>query len=510
MKKQFHIVCRGSWLSLAQAELFTAKVKAVFPEVELHTIIRETAGDKNQSTPLHLVEGKDFFTKDIQDFLKTGGADFAVHSMKDVSSEEFFANHEYALFDRDDLRDVAIFNEDVIERLQQGQLIRIGTSSPRRSTMALDFLQQGLPWLGTQPRLQALPVRGNVDRRLQQLQEGKFDALILAAAGLNRLLRYEPAEATIRQLLQGRKMMLLPLFECAPAAGQGAIVAETSGDNHDAIKILQAINDPELKNAISSERRFADKYGYGCSREFGVFHLQTNNTRFTYAAGRDEVYRSFEEWSFDMDGLDASEAMFSTAEHMKDFFGYQLLAHTVIDPKASALFIASHKAVHNDALVWHCKQRRVWAAGVKTWLQLSQKGIWVQGCADGLGMELLQSVWEAPLFNLPVSQLQVITNRNSAEEWCKGGWLAAASYQLLPALSETVRQQIAQARYIFWTSFQQYELCCKLLRPDVTHVCPAGKTAQLFQQAGISPVIFPTIKAFRQWKQSAIRSHNVA
>jgi hydroxymethylbilane synthase len=112
MRKEFNIVCRGSWLSLAQVELFCQKVTAHFPNLVLHPIIKETKGDREQSTPLHLVEGKDFFTAEIQEDLRNGIADFAVHSMKDVSGDAFFENSFYRIIDRNDIRDIAIFKED--------------------------------------------------------------------------------------------------------------------------------------------------------------------------------------------------------------------------------------------------------------------------------------------------------------------------------------------------------------------------------------------------------------
>lgn len=119
MKNVFTIVCRGSWLSLAQVELFKSKVAKYFPAVELKTLIKETKGDREQSTPLHLIEGKDFFTAEIQEDLRSGIADFAVHSMKDVSGDQFFEQSFYRIIDRDNIRDVVIFNINIIDKLKK-------------------------------------------------------------------------------------------------------------------------------------------------------------------------------------------------------------------------------------------------------------------------------------------------------------------------------------------------------------------------------------------------------
>ena len=147
MKSTFTIACRGSWLSLAQAEIFKKKVHTVYPGITIEITIIETSGDKEQSMPLHLVEGKDFFTKEIQDYLKNNRADFALHSMKDVSSVDFFNEGQYAIIDREVLNDVAVFNDNVLDKIRNGEKIIIGTSSPRRSNMAAGFLQKALPTL---------------------------------------------------------------------------------------------------------------------------------------------------------------------------------------------------------------------------------------------------------------------------------------------------------------------------------------------------------------------------
>ncbi|NOT94203.1 hypothetical protein [Ferruginibacter sp.] len=296
---------------------------ALYPDIIINTTIIETSGDKEQSMPLHLVEGKDFFTREIQDYLNSNQADFAVHSMKDVSSVDFFAAGHYAIIDREMLHDVAIFNERVIDKIKRGEKIIIGTSSPRRSNMATGFLQKALPKLNEQSvEVEAQSIRGNVDTRLQKLHDGLYDGIILAAAGLNRLLQYEPAKKQVSSLLKNKKLMLLPLFECPPAAGQGAIVAETTDSNTDAIEILNAIKNTALTNAITEERKYAQQYGYGCSQQFGVFHLDTVATSFTYASGKDGDIKSFTECNFKTALNITGKQLFSSTDYMKDFFTY--------------------------------------------------------------------------------------------------------------------------------------------------------------------------------------------
>ena len=509
-KQSFAVVCRGSWLSVAQAEIFKQKVALHFPSVNINIVIKETAGDKNQSTPLHLVEGKDFFTKDIQDFLQSGQADFAIHSMKDVSGEAFFNQNYYAIIDREDIRDVAIFNANIIDKLKNSQPIIIGTSSPRRSNMATHFLQQALPQFNaTLPNIKAIPIRGNVDVRLHKLEtEEMYDGIILAAAGLNRLLQYAPAKKAVAAFLANKKWMYLPLFECPPATGQGAIVVETVANNVDAITILNTIKDTVNHNAIQQERHMAAKYGYGCSQQFGTFHVDLPTISFTYAAGLNANATTFTEWKCTTMELCLQEKIVASSNYMKEFFSYQFDTSIQIPTTCTSVFIASHKAIHSNDSVKQLYQKNIWVAGTKTWLALAKKGLWVNGSSDGLGIDFIDKTWASALVSIVPKDVCIITNTESAANWQQNGRIAIGTYTLHPALSRHLQTEIETADHIFWTSYQQYQLCKSFLKLTVHHYCLPGQTAILLQQQGIQPIIFPSIKAFNIWMKKNTLTNN--
>jgi len=504
MRKEFQIVCRGSWLSLAQVALFCQKVKQHFPEMELKPIIKETKGDREQSTPLHLVEGKDFFTAEIQEDLRNGKADFAVHSMKDVSGDSFFENSFYQVIDRNDIRDIAIFKEDILDKLAAGKPIVIGTSSPRRTLMATEFLQKALPQLSPYPvQVEAKPIRGNVDGRLRKLSDlDDYDGIILATAGLNRLLSYEPSRQTLEELLRNKHKMFLPLFECPPAAGQGAIVVETNQDNQEAIDILKKIADQTHTNAVQAERVYAEKYGYGCSRPFGVFHKNLQHGSFTYASGLDQQLNPFTDWEQTVK-LDASKMqVFSGTDHMRSFYTETNLDQAKLPSTATCIFVASQKAVHSNALVKQCQRKKVWAAGTRTWLALAKKGIWVEGSADGLGLESLMPLFESPLLQMDKSQCCILTNQNSVVGWLSEGWHAVATYCLHPNFDQQLIDAIGKADLVFWSSYQQWLVGSSYAKQTAIHACPSGKTASRLIGLGLNPLVFPTIKAFQSWRQT--------
>lgn len=496
--KDYYIAGRGSWLSLCQIELFRNKVLEVFPDLKMKVKIALTAGDKDQLKPLHLVEGENFFTEDIQECLRNGTADFAVHSMKDVSSLSFFKQNKYAIIDRDELHDIAIFNPEVLNKIEKNEPIVLGTSSPRRSLMATRFLKNHLPQSSTPVNIQAIPVRGNVEVRLQKLSENQFDGLILAVAGLNRLLKYGPSAEMVKHLLKDKKLMLLPLFECPPAVGQGAIVVEAMVENTGAVAVLDKIRDTNLTEAITRERVFGEQYGYGCSRQFGAFHLTKVELPFTYAAGVDQEGQPFEEWNYCEPLAEDDVKIFSAADHMKSFFLHRPI-QADISEEHPVLFFSSHRTLDSIASK-DFSQKKIWAAGTKTWRKLAMKGIWVQGCADALGLEYLESIWQRPLYNIFKKDVQIFTSSASAETWKSKGWLAIEMYDLIPNPGDEIKRAAQDADIFFWTSYQQYLVLKPFIKNNIRHFTLPGRTSEMFKRNNISVDLFPTIRAFNKWK----------
>jgi hydroxymethylbilane synthase len=290
------IICRHSRLSLLQAELVKQKIHVAEPDAEVIIIGRTSRGDRELLVPLSSLDGSDFFTQEIFEALQNNEADIAVHSLKDMSASHFFSHDAFAITDRDDVRDIVIFNATIEEKIEAGEPIIIGTCSPRREEMAVNFLKKALPQLNTEIKIETKSIRGNVEGRLQQLQEGKYDGTILATAGLNRLLRSKEDASAVKALLYDKKLMLLPLIECVPAPCQGAIVAEAHPTNAAAVSLLKKINNIKLFEEACQEKEEAYKYGTGCLQKFGVTTLHTSNGTTLYAAGEAADGTSFQKW----------------------------------------------------------------------------------------------------------------------------------------------------------------------------------------------------------------------
>ncbi|MDQ3016172.1 MAG: hypothetical protein M3R25_05565, partial [Bacteroidota bacterium] len=273
--KRVKIICRSSRLSLLQAEIVRKKIEVALPGISVEVIGRTSRGDRESCIPLTSLEGSDFFTEEIFDALYQGEADIAVHSLKDMSAQHYFSHDAFAIMDRDDPRDIAIFNPDILLKIKCGEPLIIGTCSPRRESMATTFLRQALPQLSESIVIETQSIRGSVESRLEQLHQGRYDGTILATAGLNRLLRSD-AGTYIKYLLKDKRIMILPLIECTPAPCQGAIVAEAYPGNTAMVALLMKINNHELHQEVSIEKSEALKYGTGSLQQFGVTTFKTS------------------------------------------------------------------------------------------------------------------------------------------------------------------------------------------------------------------------------------------
>ncbi|MFO0451269.1 MAG: hypothetical protein ACK52I_21880, partial [Pseudomonadota bacterium] len=495
---------------LLQAELVKKKILQVDPNAEIEIIGRSSRGDKEIDVPLSTLDGTDFFTQEIFEALQKGEAELAVHSLKDMSALHFFSHPAFAIVDREDVRDVAIFNPDIIEKIKSGETLIIGTCAPRRESMAIHFLKKALPQLHQEIRIEIKPIRGNVEGRLLQLHEGKYDGTILATAGLNRLLIAEAEKGlekeahSVTQLLKQKRLMFLPLIECVPAPCQGAIVAEANPANQETVDLLKKITIASIMDEVYAEKKKAYAYGTGCLQKFGVVTLRTPHGNYMYASGEDVKGNHFTEWNPLPDISLAPEEIFSSTDQMSAFFTYDWLEEK-IEIAEPLVFVANYKALIQPGIADLLSHKQVWASGTKTWYELAKMGVWVQGSADALGFEQWLPMLTMPLIQKSADDICVLTHHKAAERWRIKGKKAVSNYRLVPQLTEEMKNKITKAKGIFWSSYAQFDMYGQYAASDAVHICAGGETAQLLRQHGIEPIIFPTIKSFDVWRKSVTR-----
>ncbi len=228
-------------MALTQTGHAIDQLKSRYPDVTMDTKVITTRGDVDTAPiPLDTI-GKAWFTKEIEQALLNGDIDFAVHSMKDIPPELPGGLIVFSILKRDDPRD-ALVSLDVkgLAELPQGAVI--GTDSLRRKALLLK----------QRPDLRVKSVRGNANTRLQKLEAGKYDALVMAAAGLERIGRSE----TIAEYFDPTTF--------TPAIGQGALAIEARTVRIDLLDMLKTIQDEPTQQAIAAEQAFAQEIGAGC------------------------------------------------------------------------------------------------------------------------------------------------------------------------------------------------------------------------------------------------------
>jgi len=248
MSKLVRIATRQSPLALWQAEYVKARLLELHPQLQVELVKMVTQGDKILDTPLAKVGGKGLFVKELETGMLNGDADIAVHSMKDVPVSFPDGLGLAVICPRENPFDAFVSNQfGSIDELPQGA--KVGTSSMRRTC-------QLRAW---RPDLEILDLRGNVNTRLRKLDEGQYDAIILACAGL------------IRLGFADRIKQQIPDSISLPAIGQGAVGIEARTGDDRILNLIAPLNDADTAVRVAAERAMNHRLEGGCQVPIGGF-----------------------------------------------------------------------------------------------------------------------------------------------------------------------------------------------------------------------------------------------
>lgn len=260
MKNTIVVGTRSSKLALWQAEYVAGRIREKYPDKSVKLLHITTKGDRVLDVPLAKIGGKGLFTKEIETAMLDGEIDIAVHSLKDMPTALPEGLVLAAITKRANVGDAFVsIKYDSFAKLPKGA--KIGTSSLRRKAQLLSV----------RPDLQICDLRGNVNTRLDKLAQEKFDAVILAAAGLERLG------------FSDKITEILPKEICIPAVGQGALAIETRADDKETIDLLSFLHDEAAATAAAAERAFLARVEGGCQVPVGVY-AETNGDNITVEA----------------------------------------------------------------------------------------------------------------------------------------------------------------------------------------------------------------------------------
>ena len=239
---------RGSALARQQTDWVSAHLTAAWPNLACSISLFQTSGDKILDKPLPEIGGKGLFTEELENALRSGEIDIAVHSLKDLPIDNAPGLMIGAIGEREDPRDVLISRRyHTLARLPHGA--RVGTSSLRRSAQLL----------AARPDVRILSLRGNVDTRIRKAMQGEYDAIVLAAAGVLRL----GFGSHIAEYLSFEVML--------PAPGQGALAVQCRADDEATHTLLHPIDHAPSRSAVFAERAFLSGLGGGCSAPVAAY-----------------------------------------------------------------------------------------------------------------------------------------------------------------------------------------------------------------------------------------------
>ncbi len=239
--QRIKIATRKSPLALWQAEEVARQLKQHYPELDIELVKMVSKGDKILDAPLAKVGGKGLFVKELEQAMLDGEADIAVHSMKDVPMEFPEGLHLPVIMEREDPTDAFVSNTyNSLDDLPANA--RIGSSSLRRQLQIKEIM----------PDAEMLNLRGNVNSRLQKLDDGQFDAIILASAGLIRL----EFEQRIRQRI--------PPEQSLPSVGQGAVGIECRVNDERIESLIAPLNHADTHTRLTAERAMNHRLNGGC------------------------------------------------------------------------------------------------------------------------------------------------------------------------------------------------------------------------------------------------------
>ena len=246
---------RGSQLALWQAHWIEGRLNALGEACRIEII--KTTGDAITGVPLAKIGGKGLFTKEIEEALLAGAIDVAVHSLKDMPTALPSGLMLAAIPEREDVRDAMVGKR--LDELAAGA--KVGTSSLRRAAQLRAL----------RPDLRVETLRGNLDTRLRKLDDGQYDAIVLAAAGLRRLG------------WEDRISERVPIETICPAPGQGALAIETCVGDGQAIQLCAQLNDPNSCAAVTAERAALAALGGGCQVPIGAYAEVANESLYLRA-----------------------------------------------------------------------------------------------------------------------------------------------------------------------------------------------------------------------------------
>ena len=506
VKNKYIIGTRGSLLALTQCGQIKAELERVTgDEFELKVIT--TQGDQIVDKPLWQLEGKDFFTKELDAELLEEKIDLVVHSYKDLGSDRPEGIKLAAITKRNYAQDILLIKKETVAKLSEMTELIVGTSSPRRIVNTEAQLSKFIP-NGSNIEVKTKMLRGNVNTRIGKLKDDQYDAIILAMPGIERLAITQKSRIELEALLEDMTFMIMPQSEFPSAASQGALAIEcleSRKDNGELLEKLQRVQDKDTVSEISRERHSFASYGGGCHLAVGINVMKTG-----------DYYLHVHRGSVDGKVIDEKQLEGSfpnPSAKTKAFIGLPpeklegqpytpcwLLTKEELEIQslpAGDLLVASRYGMLNAKKA----NGAVFTSGIKTWQALSSEGVWVHASCDSLGEQYLENIRKSVTLDIMLGDnrpLSILTHEDSHSAY--GVVIPSYSKDTL-GLTNDQKEALLACDVFYWTSFTQYQSYVEQYPEikDAFHCCGLGKTLESFKAVNLSARPFSSIAEFKTW-----------
>lgn len=502
MKKLLRVGTRGSLLARAQTSMILKEIESKC-DVSFEVITIKTQGDKVTNKPMWQLEGKDFFTKELDIALQEKKVDIVVHSYKDLSSVRPTGVAIGAITKRTFPNDILLFKKDFLNNIPK--TIRIGTSSPRRMANLNILSEVFTSFSNSKVELEGISLRGNINGRIQKLLQGEFDCILLALAGLERIALSDLSSIEAKTLLSPLSFFIMPLSLYPAAPAQGALCVNCREDDQFAKDVLSTIHDKTTAEEVELEREYFRKYGGGCYLAMGITAKKYPQGMAIWQKG---IYQgsALSEFEFienekknpPKDVKNIFIGLPSKEFHTNDTIAYdELITKVQIAkkvPEKSTLYIST-----KHCLPLEISDCIVFAGGHSTAKSLWENKIFVHALSGFGGVKDLTSLFSSKALSLMGldSKFYYLTHDENEKE---SSTLACYERKQVP-LSPEFKEKIQNTTHFYWTSFRQFQDYLAFF-PEIktkTHCCGMGKTLEDFKQNGIEVLCFLNSDAFLRW-----------
>jgi len=497
--KTYKIGTRGSLLAVTQSTLIKNQLELLSGE-KFELVLIKTQGDENTSKPLWQLEGKDFFTKELDEALLKDEVDLVIHSYKDLGSERPEGIKLAAVTERRFAHDILLIKNEDITKLKnwEGNFV-VGTSSPRRIANLTHSIKPYIPYSEeTNLKITCETLRGNVNTRIRKLRDGHYHAIVLALAGIERLAHTEKSAGELKDLLHGLNYFILPESVFPTAASQGALGIETRENRNDdgkLLTILSQLTHAKTLEEVSRERKAFKEFGGGCHLAMGIHVKKIQNSFLHVQIGEVDGLRIEKRWleGNELPRLEKGKKLFvglpfgQNPHLIYDEFVSKTSAHLKLNLDHQHVFVTTRYCI--PTLKMSNAPEALWASGTKTAKKLAAKGFWVNGTSDSLGTEDLKKFKSSKALQMIHSHIQsewaVFSHKDSSSDI---GVVYHTYERSELATTLSYEKELKDVGACYWTSYLEYVSFTKKFPHllDVHHFCGLGKTWEEFQKAGVN------------------------